>query len=72
MEGVDFRMKEIKDMTIKEYISRIKKILNADMIGDYTMSGICAFALPVLQYTIGIMKWTKSELRKLDIKTCKF
>eukprot|EP00957_Ditylum_brightwellii_P030786 2332892-Ditylum_brightwellii.AAC.1 len=71
MEGVDFHMKEVKEMTIKEYISRVWKILTADMIGDYTMNAICAFALPVLQYTFGIMKWTKGELRKLGIKTCK-
>eukprot|EP00957_Ditylum_brightwellii_P122288 9325384-Ditylum_brightwellii.AAC.1 len=56
-------------MTIKKCISRIRKILNADMIRDYTMNAICAFALPVLQYTFSIMKWTKGELRKLDIKT---
>eukprot|EP00957_Ditylum_brightwellii_P095386 7265652-Ditylum_brightwellii.AAC.1 len=48
MEGVDFYIKEIKKMTIKEYISRVQKILNADMIGDYTMNAICAFVLPVL------------------------
>eukprot|EP00957_Ditylum_brightwellii_P209900 15363786-Ditylum_brightwellii.AAC.1 len=58
-------------MTIKEYISRVQKILNADMIGDYTMNAICDFVLPVLQYMFGIMKWTKGELRKLNIKTRK-
>eukprot|EP00957_Ditylum_brightwellii_P115340 8795450-Ditylum_brightwellii.AAC.1 len=31
MEGVDFHMKEVKEMTEKEYISRVCKILKADM-----------------------------------------
>jgi hypothetical protein len=35
------------------------------------MTAICAFAMPVLRYTFGIMKWTKGELKKLDIKTRK-
>eukprot|EP00957_Ditylum_brightwellii_P029501 2229468-Ditylum_brightwellii.AAC.2 len=69
MEGVDFHMREVKEMTKKEYISRVRKILKADMIGEYTIQAICAFALPVLRYTFGIMKLTKGELRKLDIKT---
>eukprot|EP00957_Ditylum_brightwellii_P192595 14663150-Ditylum_brightwellii.AAC.1 len=71
MEGVDFHMKEVKDVMIKEYISWVQKILNADMVGDYTMTAVCAFVLPVLQYTFGIMKWAKGELQKLDIKTQK-
>eukprot|EP00957_Ditylum_brightwellii_P089112 6785653-Ditylum_brightwellii.AAC.1 len=53
MEGVDFHMREVKEMTKKEYISRVCKILKADMIGEHTMQAICAFALPVLSgYTI--------------------
>eukprot|EP00957_Ditylum_brightwellii_P100062 7625491-Ditylum_brightwellii.AAC.1 len=35
------------------------------------MTAICAFAMPVLRYTFGIMKWTKGELKKLDIRTRK-
>eukprot|EP00957_Ditylum_brightwellii_P050149 3801761-Ditylum_brightwellii.AAC.1 len=71
MEGADFHIREVKEMTKKEYVSRARKILKADMIGEYTMQAICAFALPVLRYTFGIMKLTKGKLRKLDIKTRK-
>eukprot|EP00957_Ditylum_brightwellii_P131603 10036408-Ditylum_brightwellii.AAC.1 len=71
MEGVDFHVREVKEMTKKEYISRVRKILKADMIREYTMQEICAFALPVLRYTFGIIKWMKGELRKLDMKTRK-
>eukprot|EP00957_Ditylum_brightwellii_P167206 12728675-Ditylum_brightwellii.AAC.1 len=71
MEVVDFHMREVKKMTKKEYISRVHKILKADMIGEYTMQAMCVFVLPVLRYTFCIMKWTKGELRKLDINTRK-
>eukprot|EP00957_Ditylum_brightwellii_P123274 9399180-Ditylum_brightwellii.AAC.1 len=71
MEGVDFHIRKVKEMTKKEYISRVRKILKVDMIREYTMQEICAFALPVLGYTFGIMKWMKGKLRKLDVKTRK-
>eukprot|EP00957_Ditylum_brightwellii_P027137 2051805-Ditylum_brightwellii.AAC.1 len=32
---------------------------------------ICAYAIPLLRYTFGIMKWTEGELRKLDMNTRK-
>eukprot|EP00957_Ditylum_brightwellii_P001551 121167-Ditylum_brightwellii.AAC.1 len=71
MEGFDFHMNKVKELTKKECISRVRKILQADMNGDYTMTPICAYAIPVLCYTFGIMKWTKGELMRLDVKTRK-
>eukprot|EP00957_Ditylum_brightwellii_P075128 5708835-Ditylum_brightwellii.AAC.1 len=71
MEEVDIHMKEVKELTKKEYASRVRTILQADMNEDHMMMAICAYAIPVLQYTFGIMKWTKRELRKLDVKTRK-
>eukprot|EP00957_Ditylum_brightwellii_P185313 14110691-Ditylum_brightwellii.AAC.2 len=62
-------MAKVKVLTIKEYISKLHKMLYADMNRDYTMTAIGAHAILVLQYTIGIMKWRKDELRKLDVKT---
>eukprot|EP00957_Ditylum_brightwellii_P208720 15358657-Ditylum_brightwellii.AAC.2 len=35
------------------------------------MAAVCAFVMPVLQGAFGIMKWTRAELRKLDVKTRK-
>eukprot|EP00957_Ditylum_brightwellii_P180654 13761846-Ditylum_brightwellii.AAC.1 len=32
---------------------------------------ICAYVIPVLQCTVDIMKWTKGEVKKLDVKTRK-
>eukprot|EP00957_Ditylum_brightwellii_P118258 9019288-Ditylum_brightwellii.AAC.1 len=63
MEGADFHMNKVKELTKKEYVSRVHKILQTDMNGDYTMNTICAYTIHVLCYTFGIMKWTKGELR---------
>eukprot|EP00957_Ditylum_brightwellii_P090612 6901050-Ditylum_brightwellii.AAC.1 len=71
MEGLDFHTEQVKKMTKQEYISRVRKILKSNIDDGKTMTAICAFAMPVLRYTFGIMKWTKDKLRKLDIKTCK-
>eukprot|EP00957_Ditylum_brightwellii_P157692 12002640-Ditylum_brightwellii.AAC.1 len=71
MEGVDFHMNKVKELMKKEYVSRVRKILQAGMNGDYTMTAIYAYTILVLCYTFGIMKWTKRELRKLDVKTRK-
>eukprot|EP00957_Ditylum_brightwellii_P189805 14449723-Ditylum_brightwellii.AAC.1 len=71
MEGVDFNMNKVKEFTKKEYASWVCKILQADINGDYTMTAICAYTIPVIHYTFGIMKWTKEELRRLDEKTRK-
>eukprot|EP00957_Ditylum_brightwellii_P029932 2265102-Ditylum_brightwellii.AAC.1 len=40
MEGVYFHIRKVKELTKKEYISRVRKILKADMIGEYTMQAI--------------------------------
>eukprot|EP00957_Ditylum_brightwellii_P040258 3046511-Ditylum_brightwellii.AAC.1 len=42
MEGVDFHMTKVKALAVKDYVSLVFKILNADMNGDYTMTAICA------------------------------
>eukprot|EP00957_Ditylum_brightwellii_P005206 397777-Ditylum_brightwellii.AAC.1 len=68
MEEVNFHVDEVKTLTIKKYILQARKILNVDMNGNYTMTVICAYAIPALQYTFSIMKWTQGELHKLDIK----
>eukprot|EP00957_Ditylum_brightwellii_P110882 8457202-Ditylum_brightwellii.AAC.1 len=35
------------------------------------MTAICTYATPILRYTFGIMRWTRAELQKLDVKTRK-
>eukprot|EP00957_Ditylum_brightwellii_P000198 15886-Ditylum_brightwellii.AAC.1 len=63
MEGADFHTQEVKNNTIKEYLSQVQKILKAQLPGDAMMTAICAYATPILRYTFEIMKWTRAELK---------
>eukprot|EP00957_Ditylum_brightwellii_P032949 2498669-Ditylum_brightwellii.AAC.2 len=56
MEGTDFHCDDVEEITKKDYVSRVQKILNASMNSDYTMTAICAYAITVLCYTFRIMK----------------
>eukprot|EP00957_Ditylum_brightwellii_P010466 792287-Ditylum_brightwellii.AAC.1 len=55
----------------KECVSRVRKILDANLTMQNTIMAICAYAVPVIHYTFGVMKWNKGELLKLDTKMCK-
>mmetsp|Transcript_28205 Transcript_28205/g.40877 ORF Transcript_28205/g.40877 Transcript_28205/m.40877 type:complete len:147 (-) Transcript_28205:385-825(-) len=54
LEGLDFHAEKVKKGTKAEYISRVRKILKSDIDGDKAMTAICAFAMPVLRYTVFI------------------
>eukprot|EP00957_Ditylum_brightwellii_P076005 5777610-Ditylum_brightwellii.AAC.1 len=69
MEGADFHISEVKQNAMKEYLSRVQKILNANLPSDSMMTVICTYADPILCYTSGIMTWMRAELHKLDSKT---
>eukprot|EP00957_Ditylum_brightwellii_P056647 4293751-Ditylum_brightwellii.AAC.1 len=68
MEGADFHTSDVKQNTMKENLSRVCKILNVNLPGDSMMKAICTYVVPILCYTVGIMKWTRAELRKLGGK----
>eukprot|EP00957_Ditylum_brightwellii_P044341 3364527-Ditylum_brightwellii.AAC.1 len=71
MEGIDFHVKDVKDQTKKKYFSHLQRILKSGMNGGNIMTAICAYAVPVLRYTFGIIKWIKGELKNMDVKTRK-
>eukprot|EP00957_Ditylum_brightwellii_P062415 4736600-Ditylum_brightwellii.AAC.1 len=71
MEGADFHTSGVKQNTMKEYISRVSKNLNVNLLGDIMMMVIFAYTVPILCYTFGIMKWARAKMHKLDGKTCK-
>eukprot|EP00957_Ditylum_brightwellii_P178454 13592961-Ditylum_brightwellii.AAC.1 len=64
-------MEKVKDSTVKEYYAQVRKISKAQLLGHKTMMAICAFAVPVMRYMFGVMKWDKGELANIDRKTRK-
>ena len=59
---------KVKENTKKEFIRRVKEILKKQISAKRTTMAIKTFALPVIRYGIGIIRWTKNELRTIDSK----
>eukprot|EP00957_Ditylum_brightwellii_P159746 12158432-Ditylum_brightwellii.AAC.1 len=65
-EGVNFLTNTVKQDTKKEYLNYVCSILKADLTSNSAMTTICAYAVPVMCYTFGILWWTQAELQQLD------
>lgn len=61
----------VKSNVKKEYISRIRKVLRTELTGKNKIVAINSFAVPVIEYGMGIVDWTEKELKDLDRKTRK-
>ncbi|KAI5750850.1 hypothetical protein M8J77_001785 [Diaphorina citri] len=54
-----------------EYFRRMRLVLRTELNGKNKMEAINSLAVPVIDYSFGIIEWTQEELRKLDTKTRK-
>ena len=61
----------MKESTKKEYIKRLRSILKSDINAYNMASAITTFAMPILRYGFGILRWTQAEIRGIDRKTRK-
>ena len=55
----------------KEYIRRVKAILKSQLNSRHMFLAINLYAVPVIRYAAGVLKWTKSCSNELDRKTRK-
>ena len=62
---------KVKKSTKKEYFSRVRNILKSDISAKNVTSSIKAYAMPIMRYGFGILKWSLTEMRILDRKTRK-
>ena len=63
--------REMKEKIEKEYLRRVKLLARSKLYAGNLIRGINAWAIGVVQYTAGILDWTESELKRLDVKTRK-
>ena len=63
--------KEMKDKLKREYLRRTRLILKSKLNGRNIIRAINTWAIPVLRYGAGLLKWTKEELECLDRRTRK-
>ena len=73
--GVDqndgFQHSKMKEKIRKEYSKRVRLILRTELNGRNKIEAINSLAVPVVQYSFGIIDWKISELKKIDTKTRK-
>ena len=62
---------EMKQQLKKEYKRRLKLILSSKLHGRNKIMAVNTWAVAVLRYGAGVLKWTTEELKELDRKTRK-
>ena len=55
----------------KEYIRRLRKVLNSKLNGGNLVCGVNAWTASLLTYSAAFVSWRKSELQAIDRKTRK-
>ena len=63
---------EMKDKFRNEYFRRAKLILKSKLNGRNKIMALNTWAVSILRYGAGILKWNKNEPQEMDRKTRKF
>ena len=71
MEADDIMHTEIKDKIKKEYYRRVRQLTSLNLNGGNTIRAINSWAVSLVRYRAGILKWTKDELKAMGRKTKK-
>ena len=58
--------KEMKDKFKNNYFRRAKLILKSKLNGRNKLMALNTWAVPILRYGAGILKWNKNELQEMD------
>jgi hypothetical protein len=70
-ENHDIEHKNEKENLKKEYLRRLRLVLETELHAKNKIQATGALAVSVLRYSFGIINWYQEELRKLDRKTRK-
>ena len=62
---------KMKEKIKKECYRKVRLILRTELNGRNKMEAINSLAVPVVQYSFGIIDWKISEVKKIDTKTRK-
>ena len=72
LETDKIKEKEIKEKFSKEYLRRLRLILRSKLNGRNKIMAVNTWAVVVMGYGAGILKWNTYELKSLDLRTRKF
>ena len=71
MEYDRVKEQEMKDKFRNEYFRRAKLILKSELNGKNKIMALNTWAVSILKYGAGIIKWNKNEQQEMDRKTRK-
>lgn len=71
LELQDTLHEQMKKRMIAEYSGRVSSVLDSNLCAKDTVKAINTYAVPVLLYGFGIVKWTKKETDTMDVITRK-
>ena len=71
LEACDIKMDKMKATLTKEYKRRLTLLLKSRLNSGNMVRAINTWAVAVLRYPAGILRWTKEEMRNMDRKTRK-
>ena len=71
LQADKFLEEKMKLNVSKEYIRRIRKVLNSKLNGGNLVRGVNTWAVSLLRYSAAFVSWRKSELQAIDRKTRK-
>jgi hypothetical protein len=58
----------IKENLEKQFYLRIKSILKSKLNGNNLIKAVNTYAVPLLTYSFGIIKWSKTNLQNINIQ----
>ena len=71
LEADVFQQSEMRNKVTKEYYRRVRLILKSELNSRNKFLSINAYAIPVIRYTVGLIKWPTSLLKAIDRQTRK-
>jgi hypothetical protein len=67
-ESHNIEHKNEKERLMKEYLRRLRSVLDTELSAKNKIEAIGSLAVPVLRYGFGIINWRQEELQKLEGK----
>ena len=71
LEADSIKQVEMKDKIKKEYLRRIRKLLETKITCRNLIKGINTWAVPRVGYSGPFLKWSRDELKQMDQRTRK-
>jgi len=71
LEADIFQPSEMGSKVVKEYYRRVRLILKSELNARNKFLSVNSYAVPVIRYTVGLIKWPTSLLKAIDQQTRK-